>query len=132
MGVSKDPSDFEGMIQFLLENEQQEKIPAEWVPSSTYWLVSDQKRVIGVVNIRHGLTETLFNCGGHIGYGIRPSERRKGVATKLLALALEKTKELGSGESLLYMMQTIRLRRKRSSIMVEYRMQALHMKTEMS
>jgi predicted acetyltransferase len=36
-----------------------------------------------------------LNRGGHIGYGIRPSERRKGYATKLLALTLDKTKELG-------------------------------------
>ena len=47
-------------------------------------------RIIGAVNIRHSLTEHLFNAGGHIGYGIRPSERRKGYATKLLALSLEK------------------------------------------
>jgi predicted acetyltransferase len=36
-----------------------------------------------------------LNCGGHIGYGIRPSERRKGYATQILSLALEKTKVLG-------------------------------------
>lgn len=41
------------------------------------------------------LTQKLLECGGHIGYGIRPSERRQGYATKLLALALEKAKELG-------------------------------------
>lgn len=93
--VSRDPSDFEGMIQFLLENENREHIPENWVPSSTYWLVSDDKRVIGAVNIRHDLTEKLFNCGGHIGYGIRPTERQKGYATKLLAMALEKTQGLG-------------------------------------
>ncbi|MFD2611362.1 GNAT family N-acetyltransferase [Paenibacillus gansuensis] len=93
--VSKDPSDFEGMIRFLYENEIGEHIPGSWVPSSTYWLVSDDMRVIGAVNIRHGLTEQLFNSGGHIGYGIRSSERQKGYATKLLAMALEKTKELG-------------------------------------
>lgn len=93
--VSRDPSDFEGMIQFLLENENREHIPEHWVPSFTYWLISDDKRVIGAVNIRHGLTGKLFNCGGHIGYGIRPTERQKGYATKLLAMALEKTKELG-------------------------------------
>lgn len=45
---------------------------------------------MGAVNIRHSLTKHLFNAGGHIGYGIRPSERRKGYATKLLALSLEK------------------------------------------
>lgn len=70
-------------------------LPENWVPDSTFWLVTDNNRVVGAVNIRHGLSEKLFNCGGHVGYGIRPSERRKGYATKLLALALEKTKELG-------------------------------------
>jgi predicted acetyltransferase len=93
--VSRDPSDFEGMLQFLYENESREYIPENWVPSSTYWLVSADKRVIGAVNIRHDLTEYLLNCGGHIGYGIRPTERQKGYATKLLAMALEITKELG-------------------------------------
>ncbi|OKP97055.1 GNAT family N-acetyltransferase [Paenibacillus sp. P46E] len=98
--VSRDPSDFEGMIQFLLENENREHIPENWVPSSTYWLVSDDKRVIGAVNIRHDLTEKLFNCGGHIGYGIRPTERQKGYATKLLAMALDETKGLGIKKAL--------------------------------
>lgn len=93
--ITRDPSDFAGMLQFLLENEKQEHLPDDWVPSSTYWLVSSNRKVIGAVNIRHGLTEKLFHCGGHIGYGIRPSERRKGYATVLLSLALEKTKELG-------------------------------------
>jgi predicted acetyltransferase len=93
--ISKDPLDFDGMIQFLLNNEKGENLPEGWVLDSTYWLVSKDNQVIGAVNIRHGLTEKLFNCGGHIGYGIRPSERRKGYATKLLSLSLEKAKELG-------------------------------------
>jgi predicted acetyltransferase len=93
--IRKDPADFEGMIQFLLDNEKDENIPNHWVPSSTYWLVNEDRKIIGVVNIRHRLTEKLFHSGGHIGYGIRPSERRKGYATKLLSLSLEKAKELG-------------------------------------
>jgi predicted acetyltransferase len=91
--ISKDPTNFEEMIQFLLDNE--ENLPDNWVPDSTYWLVTKEQRIVGAVNIRHRLTEKLFNCGGHIGYGIRPSERRKGFATKLLALALDKAEELG-------------------------------------
>lgn len=98
--IRRDPSDFDGMLQFLLENEKQENPPDHWVPSSTYWLVSDNKKVIGAVNIRHGLTEKLLHRGGHIGYGIRPSERRKGYATVLLFLALEKAKELGIKQAL--------------------------------
>lgn len=93
--ISKDPSDFEGMIQFLIDNENAVDLPDNWVPDSTYWLITQDNRVIGAVNIRHQLTQKLLECGGHIGYGIRPSERRQGYATKLLALALEKAKELG-------------------------------------
>jgi predicted acetyltransferase len=93
--ISKDPSDFQGMIEFLLNNEKGENLPDGWVPSSTYWLVTEDRKVVGAINIRHHLTEKLLNAGGHIGYGIRPSERRKGYATKLLSLSLEKAKELG-------------------------------------
>ncbi|MBS4218802.1 GNAT family N-acetyltransferase [Bacillus sp. FJAT-49711] len=98
--ISKDPSDFQGMVQFLMDNEKGENLPDNWVPDSTFWLVTKKKKIIGAVNIRHRLTESLFNSGGHIGYGIRPSERKKGYATKLLALSLEKAKELGISKAL--------------------------------
>ena len=75
-------------------------LPEGWVPDSTFWLINQDKRILGVVNIRHQLTEFLLNSGGHIGYGIRPSERRKGFATKLLSLSLEKAKELGIRKAL--------------------------------
>ena len=92
--ISKDPSNFPTMIQELLDAHNGVNLPKSWVPDSTYWLVTDNNRIVGAVNIRHSLTEHLFNAGGHIGYGIRPSERRKGYATKLLELSLEKTKKL--------------------------------------
>ena len=50
---------------------------------------------MGAVNIRHYLNEYLLLHGGHIGDGIRPSERRKGYATQMIGLALEECKELG-------------------------------------
>lgn len=98
--ISKDPSNFPAMIQELLDAHNGINIPETWVPDSTYWLVTDENRIVGAVNIRHSLTEHLFNAGGHIGYGIRPSERRKGYATKLLELSLEKTKELNIKKAL--------------------------------
>lgn len=98
--IKKDPSNFEAMVQFLNDNEQGHNLPEGWVPDSTLWLINENKRILGVVNIRHRLTEILLNSGGHIGYGIRPSERRKGYATKLLSLALEKSKELGIKKAL--------------------------------
>ncbi|AUD21689.1 GNAT family N-acetyltransferase [Bacillus cereus group sp. BC251] len=99
--ITKDPSNFPAMVQELLDAHNGINLPDSWVPDSTYWLVTDHNRIVGVVNIRHSLTEHLFNTGGHIGYGIRPSERRKGYATKLLALSLEKAKQLNITKALI-------------------------------
>lgn len=97
--IEKDPSNFDEMVQNLVDNEKGLNLPDGWVPDSTYWLLNKDK-IIGAVNIRHRLTESLLNGGGHIGYGIRPSERRKGYATKLLSLSLKEAKELGIKKAL--------------------------------
>ncbi|MGC4379280.1 GNAT family N-acetyltransferase [Fictibacillus sp. Mic-4] len=93
--IKREPYPFKELVQFLRDSESGENLPDSYVPHSTYWLVNEGKKIIGAVNIRHELNEKLLNSGGHIGYGIRPSERRKGYATRLLTLALEKTKEMG-------------------------------------
>ena len=54
-----------------------------------------------MVNIRHYLTEAMLLNGGHIGDGVRPSERRKGIATQMIGLALEECCELGIGRVLM-------------------------------
>ena len=56
--------------------------------------------IVGIIAIRHYLNKSLLIRGGHIGYGVRPSERRKGYATKMLALALEECKKLGVKKAL--------------------------------
>lgn len=99
--IEKDPSNFEAMVQSLLESEDGINLPEGWVPDSTFWLINENNRVLGAVNIRHRLTERLMDRGGHIGYGIRPTERRKGYATKLLALSLEKVKGFGVDKALI-------------------------------
>ena len=71
-------------------------IKKDRVPSDIYFLVEEGKsRILGAIDIRHSLNDYLYNFGGNIGYGIRPSERRKGYATKMLGLALDKSRELG-------------------------------------
>ena len=66
------------------------------VPASTYFCLDTERDVlVGAVNIRHRLNESLLQDGGHIGDGVRPSERRKGYATRMIALALDKCRELG-------------------------------------
>lgn len=93
--INKDPSDFQAMLKSLWDSENGIDLPDGWVSDSTFWLVNSVDKVLGAVNIRHRLTEDLMNAGGHIGYGIRPSERRKGLATKLLELSLTEAKKLG-------------------------------------
>ncbi|MFF2442822.1 GNAT family N-acetyltransferase [Priestia megaterium] len=92
--IAKDPAYFEKMVQELLDAEKGIGLKKGYVPDSTYWLMH-QEKVIGVVNIRHELSEILRNSGGHIGYGIRPSERQKGYAKLLLKLSLQEIKKLG-------------------------------------
>ena len=66
------------------------------VPDSVFFLLDEERdRLLGAVDIRHYLNERLLLDGGHIGDGIRPSERRRGYATKLIALALEECRKLG-------------------------------------
>jgi len=98
--ISKEPSDFSAMVEELRAEESGENLPEGWVPASTYWLITENKKIVGAVNIRHQLTVALLQSGGHIGYGIRPSERRKGYATQILALSLLKAKELGIDKAL--------------------------------
>ncbi|QKY70596.1 GNAT family N-acetyltransferase [Lentibacillus sp. CBA3610] len=99
--IKRNPEDFQSMLDYLSNCEKGTEPPENWIPeSSTYWLI-DNNEMIGVVNIRHRLTEPLFKAGGHIGYGIRPSKRKNGYATQILSLALEKSKELNLEKVLL-------------------------------
>lgn len=66
------------------------------VPDSTYFCLDTEREVIvGAVNIRHYLNEALLRTAGHVGLGVRPTERRKGYATEIIRLALLECKELG-------------------------------------
>ena len=66
------------------------------VPDSTFFCLDEERDIfVGAVNIRHYLNEHLLLYGGHIGDGVRPTERRKGIATQMIALALEECRKLG-------------------------------------
>jgi len=77
--------------------EAKELLPNR-VPGSTYWLVADGLRIVGTSRLRHWLVPHLEKEGGHIGYDIRPSERKKGYGTEILSLTLAKARGLGLRE----------------------------------
>ncbi|WP_047981492.1 GNAT family N-acetyltransferase [Ornithinibacillus contaminans] len=86
---------FDSYDAYLVELGKRESGTGQWLPCTNYFLVNDRKRIVAMVDIRHELNDHLYRVGGHIGYGVRPSERKKGYATLILAMALEKCKELG-------------------------------------
>ena len=63
-------------------------------PWSAFWAIEQQSnRLIGLCSVRHTLSSWMAEYGGHIGYRVRPSERRKAYGTQILRLALNKIKE---------------------------------------
>ena len=83
-------------FDFYLENLESNEPKGGKVPNSVYFLLDiEGDRLLGAVDVRHYLNDYLLQFGGHIGDGIRPSERRKGYATEMIRLSLIECKKLG-------------------------------------
>ncbi|MCL2670436.1 MAG: GNAT family N-acetyltransferase [Clostridiales bacterium] len=82
-------------LQTLRNNLHEDTVQDGRIPSTTYFACrKSDNAIVGIIDIRHRLNDFLYNWGGHIGYGVRPTERRKGYATQMLALALQDCKRL--------------------------------------
>ena len=68
--------------------------PAGFVPDTLLWF-ADGDEWLGRLSIRHQLNEMLLEVGGHIGYDVRPSARRRGHGTEMLRQALPMARALG-------------------------------------
>jgi predicted acetyltransferase len=68
--------------------------PSGYVPCTERWMVADGEYV-GSISLRHELTDLLLTWGGHIGYSVRPSARRRGHASQALELMLPLCAEMG-------------------------------------
>ena len=83
-------------FEYYLKHLENKKAKDEKVPNSVFFLLDvDRNILLGAVDIRHYLNDYLLQYAGHIGDGIRPSERRKSYATEMIRLSLIECKKLG-------------------------------------
>ena len=88
-------NDYQDFDYYLEHLEITQEIDGKVPDTTLFCLDVDRNIFVGAVNIRHYLTEEMLVNAGHIGDGIRPSERRKGYATAMIGLALKEAKKLG-------------------------------------
>lgn len=84
----------EQVVSTLKAQSRGEGLQPGWVPCST-WFWYEEGTIMGVINVRHHLTPALKAVGGHIGFSVAPTYRRRGVASHMLAGALVRCKSLG-------------------------------------
>jgi predicted acetyltransferase len=95
-----DPDAFAGYTAALrAEALEDTPRPPGWVPSTTLWWV-DGPAYLGRIAVRHRLTKSLLERGGHIGYDVRPTARRRGHATTMLRAVRPVCRELGIASAL--------------------------------
>jgi len=85
-----------------------------FIPSTLYFLVNKKGRFLGAIHLRHTLDEKLLIHGGHIGYGVRPTERGNGYASVMLSMLLERIKGKGYQSVLVTCDETTLHQRKQS------------------
>lgn len=97
LGVSWNPNmledHFDEYIEALLARETD---PLEGlVPETIYWLIVDGREYAGELGIRHRLNDDLKLFGGHIGYKVRPTMRRRGYGNLMCQLGIQQARKLG-------------------------------------
>ena len=94
--VAKRQFDYSKYVRMLYNHSRGIDLPEGLVPYDTWWMMDGGRHTIFAVSrLRHRLNERSIREGGHIGYDVPPSQRRKGYATELLRLTLEKAADIG-------------------------------------
>jgi predicted acetyltransferase/nitroreductase len=87
-------------LRSVTDNTSPETVSPDWVVTDTFFAVSESGRIVGIIDFRHALNDWLRDFG-HVGFSVRPSERRRGYATKMLGQILRIAREAGLRELML-------------------------------
>lgn len=101
-GLDKYLDNYEGWLEFLSKLSNPSTVPSGYCPGYEYFLIrKNDSKLVGLINLRYNLNKNLLLHGGHIGYSIKVSERRKGYNKINLYLCLIRARELGLDKVLL-------------------------------
>lgn len=83
--------------------ESIETCPKDKVPANVYIAVrSSDNRIVGMIDLRHHINHPILSLwGGHIGYSVRPDERKKGYGKEMLRQILHNCKQYGLNKVLI-------------------------------
>lgn len=95
----EDPYEY---IKTCAEYEDPRTVPSHLVPATQFFFVrKSDNRLVGMIQVRHCFNDYLEKYAGHIGYSVRPSERRRGYAKEMLKMTLPFCREMGLGKVLI-------------------------------
>ncbi|MFJ9823126.1 GNAT family N-acetyltransferase [Streptomyces sp. NPDC101160] len=96
-----DPGAFADWVTLLrAQSDHSKPVPDGRVHATQWWIVEGDT-YLGAIDLRHELNDFLLRAGGHIGYSVRPSARRRGLATWALGAVLPEARALGLSRTLL-------------------------------
>jgi predicted acetyltransferase len=93
--------DFDVYLAKVEAYRHADQAPPGRVPGTELWLDDGHGEIVACVRLRFQLTPALAIEGGHIGYDVRPSFRRRGFGTAALQLALPEARRRGLLRALL-------------------------------
>ncbi|GAB2872881.1 GNAT family N-acetyltransferase [Nocardioides pacificus] len=101
-GLGPDAASFAALLEVVAASTDPATKPNDGHVRCDHYWVTDGADMVGFLAVRHSIdTEFLRTQGGHIGYSIRPSRRRRGHAARALGLGLDRARELGLDRVLL-------------------------------